>query len=298
MCLLIIRTSFEYHLHILISFYHLMQHAVLTGFQNTFLPSSSDGFRVGINIPGVMPDIEQQGIEVSSGYATSIGIVGKEVIRKPWPYGTCSDTDFELKHLRQSVARSLGYEKGDDEEEEEDYQPFYSEQDCRSACLQGLIWQECKCLDLNSRHPFPNVDGSLFCGTLGDAVMERVLNQFKDEDLWCMRQSLLTDKCAFYHKIINDLACVKKITKMFNKEKLSGQFRCKCPPACYSYDYDLTVSQSPWPAPGFETEAAYKELDLPDHKAYWLQTFDRLATAYSQKASVQDELNISEIRLV
>ena len=41
--------------------------------------------------------------------------------------------------------------------------------------------------------------------------------------------------------MINDLACVKKVTDTFNKMKLSDEAICDCPEACHTYEYVLTV---------------------------------------------------------
>ncbi len=54
---------------------------VIPGFQNTFTPLSSDGFRLMINGPGVMPNIDHQGIHIAPGFSTLIDISGKEIIR-------------------------------------------------------------------------------------------------------------------------------------------------------------------------------------------------------------------------
>ncbi len=35
---------------------------------------------------------------------------------------------------------------------------------------------------------------------------------------------------------------------------------CDCPSACHSYEYDLSISQSAWPATGIETDTAYVKL--------------------------------------
>ncbi len=53
---------------------------LLPAFQNTFLPSSSEGFRVRINIPGVTPDVAKRGIDISPGFSTLIAITGKDML--------------------------------------------------------------------------------------------------------------------------------------------------------------------------------------------------------------------------
>ncbi len=204
------------------------------GFENTILPSSSDGIRLTIDKPSENPDPDQRGIEITPGHSTLISIAGKEILRKPWPYGTCTNTDHELKLLRGSV--SMLYSDRD-VNFDEDEQASYSRQQCRSACLQRLIWQECKCLDLKSRLPFADVEGKLICGTLGETDMDMLMNDDKYTGQRCAK-----DMCPILHKMINDLACVKRVTDTFNKKKLSGETDCMCPEACYSYEYVMTVS--------------------------------------------------------
>ncbi len=77
------------------------------GFRNTILPSSSDGIRLTIDTSSMVPDPDQRGIDVSAGYSTLVAIAGKEVIRKPWPYGTCTSSDHEFKLLRESIRKLL-----------------------------------------------------------------------------------------------------------------------------------------------------------------------------------------------
>ncbi len=250
----------------------LIEKNQIPGFKNTIFPSSSDGLRVTIDIPSVIPDPDQQGIDVSPGYATLIAIAGKEVIRLPWPYGSCTDTDYELKLLRESVSKLHGYKRTNFAE---DGHSAYSQQQCQSACLQRLILKECKCLDLKSRLPFPDIEGKLLCGTLGEAGMDMLLNGDKYNTGNC-HYELIDDKCNFLHKMINDLACVKKVTDMFNEEKVSGDSECNCPAACHSYEYIMTVSQSKWPASGFETDAAYMKF-VEDEKQKWVSDYDAIA---------------------
>ncbi len=165
-------------------------------------------------------------------------ITGREVLRLPWPHGTCVNIDLELKLLRETVvgSRNYGSQKDNLFSEQNDEKSSYSEQDCQSACLQRQIWLQCKCLDFKSRLSFPDVDRKLMCGALGDEAMERLLT---DSD--CLAERIFTPDCAYSHKIIHDLACVKEVTERFNEKRLSGESDCICPPQCYSYEYDLTI---------------------------------------------------------
>ncbi len=245
-------------------------------FQNTFLPFSADGIRLIIHSPGVMPNVDQQGINISPGQSTLIAITGKEVIRKSWPYSRCTSTDHELQMLRKSVTRVIV----DDSISNtlEDYRTTYTQQDCRSACLQRVIWRECRCLDIKSRLPFSDINDKLLCGTLEEGETEKLFNPEKHGTQNCIKSAseLISDKCRFLHKVINDLACVKEAKEKFTKRKLSGETGCRCPSPCYSYHYIVSISQAPWPAAGIETHAAYRNLVHPRHAKWNLDGMDEI----------------------
>ena len=55
----------------------------------------------------------------------------------------------------------------------------------------------------------------------------------------------------------------------------TGLVQCSCPPACHSYDYELSMSSSPWPAGGPETQSAYHDLIWIDEEGLqYLQEHD------------------------
>ncbi len=137
--------------------------------------------------------MNQQGINISPRRSTLIGIRGKEIIRKPWPYSTCTETDLELKLLREDVVSKIGYRPHNFTQSTSEYEGTalsYTQQNCRSACIQREIWIQCGCLDLNFRLPFPDVDGKLLCGTLDQTDMERLLNFDKTRIPNCMTQQV------------------------------------------------------------------------------------------------------------
>ncbi len=147
------------------------------------------------------------------------------------------------------------------------YIPYmYTSQSCRSACLQRLIWERCHCLDLKLKLPFPDIDGKLLCGALGEKEMDILLNlsqnlpkSDKERCLFNLSQ-VISDNCSHIHKIINDLYCVKAVKDDYKKREWLDESLCTCNPACHSYEYDITISDSPWPAPGPETHAAYNKM--------------------------------------
>ncbi len=226
-------------------------------FENTFEPLSADGFRLMLSSPGVLPDIGQQGVDISTGQSTLIAITGKEVIRLPEPYSSCVDKDYELEMLRENVKGSLK------QTPLRDRQSTYAQQDCRSACLQRIIWAKCHCLDLQSRLPFGDVGDSLLCGALGSDEMKMLMNPRDDQiDCFTNLTELSSAKCGFLHKIIEDLSCMKSVKYDFIDKKQLPEFKCSCPPPCYSYEYEMSISSSRWPAAGPEMHAAYRKLVL------------------------------------
>ncbi len=232
--------------------------ALRTGYINTFRPNSADGFRIMLSSPGEMPDMDQQGINVSPGSSTLIAVTGKEITRLPWPHSQCTNTNQEMQLLKKTLLKSLGYK----DDYFQDLQSKYTQQQCRFACLQRHIFKTCSCLEFKMRNVLSNIEESIFCGTLSVADTNIHLNveQYEKKNCFINASELVSDKCSFLHKMITDMACVKQVKQEFTQKKLSGNMECDCPPACYLYEYFMSTSQSPWPTPGPETHAAYAQL--------------------------------------
>ena len=109
------------------------------------------------------------------------------------------------------------------------------------------------------------------CGALRPAEMTMLLKP-GNKTLGCLTTSseLLSANCSFLHKIINDLACVKRVKERFVEKKLSGTLDCHCAISCHSYEYDMGVSTSVWPSQGYEMYTAYREYVL---KKQWNYRF-------------------------
>ncbi len=232
---------------------------VPSGFDNTFQIKSADGITIMINSPGEKPDPDQQGITVSPGYLTLIALSGKETIRLPWPYSECTSSNHEMILLMENITKILGYQENGLPEDE---QSVYTQQQCRSACLQRRILQKCHCLEREMKYTIPNIEKTHFCGTLGIEETHILLNkeQYNKSDCFTNATQLVSDKCSFVHKLINDMACVKQVKQQFAEDKLWDKLECYCPPPCYQYEYIVSISQSTWPTPGLETHAAYAHL--------------------------------------
>ena len=225
-------------------------------FDNALFPSSADGLKIIISSPGVRPNVDELGVDISPGYASSIAISGKEIIRKPWPYSNCASFDYEMQMLQDIVSQSPGFSSYNNKDKGMDK---YNQQGCKSACLQRLIWLECGCFDLESRLPFDDIDGSHLCGSLTQTDMLKFLEPGKFGLERCFRYAteLVTEKCNFLHKLIHDLACMEKVKESFNEQKLSGTSQCDCNVACHTYEYETSISQAKWPSAGYEADNAY-----------------------------------------
>ncbi len=262
-------------------------------FMNTYLPFSANGIRLMIHIPEVVPNMDQAGININPGHSTLLAITGKEIKKLPEPYSLCTNTDPELMLLRESVLKAMPAS----------YVPssnaghkmpaafmsyMYTSQSCRSACLQRLIWEKCHCLDLKSKLPFPDVDGKLLCGALGEQEMDILLNPQKHNKGGCSSDltEVISMNCSHLHKIINDLYCIKEVKRNYRHQKLLDESLCTCPPACHSYEYDIAISDAPWPAPGPETNAAYHKMKAVN----WTFSDNANIMEYFNNASNKNEI--------
>ena len=206
-----------------------------------------------------MASFDQKAIDISAGFHTLVAISGKEIVRQSAPYSSCTHTNLESQLLREEVSQMLGYQPS---KVKGDKASIYTQYECRVSCLQRKIWRKCQCLSLDLTLPYKNIAGHLLCGTLGDRDMDVFLKADDSEKGSCFEEieKLVSENCTFLHKMITDLACVREEKQKFTEKKLSGQSDCNCEDACYSYEYEVTISQSRWPSPGFETHAAYDKL--------------------------------------
>ncbi len=226
--------------------------------------SSANGIRLMISPPGESPNIDEQGVNISPGQFSLIAITAKEIVRQPWPYSECTTVDYEMQRLQETILRSTGLRSNISEGEEN--QP-YSQKECRSACRQWRIYEQCNCLDPESRLPFKNIEGRHLCGGLGSTETLMFLNPDAYGKRMCFTEAseLLSSNCGFLMKVINNLYCVENVYQTFSSDS-----ECNCAVACKSYEYELSISQSVWPAAGFESRKAYMEFVDTKH---WDNTF-------------------------
>ena len=228
----------------------------LPGFQNTFEASSgSEGIRVIIHDPDTSLWPEHEGIDVSPGFSTTIGIDAEENIRLKPPYSDCTEHNNEIEMLLHSITSKLGYSpKREDSGLQES---SFTTLECRSSCLQRQIWENCDCLLLGEYLPFFN--SSFLCGHMAKAthILHNPEAYGKEH---CFDLQNMTDlECTnFLSKLFSDLSCVQRVLTRTNSEIVD--LKCDCPTPCRSKEYSLTIGTSSWPSPGPELDAAYTSI--------------------------------------
>ncbi len=194
----------------------------------------------------------KEGFDLSPGYATVIGISGKERIKLPDPYTECSNINREAENLLNIVNQKL-----EDPERilNSELQGEYRTVECRSECLQRYILQSCNCLDSKEKNPF--FAKHLLCGFLGDNV--KLLYQPTNDTYFdqCLDNNKTLLECLKpLEKLMRDLKCVKKV------KEWHPDYDCDCPSPCHLIKYDLDFGFSHWPSPGPEVDIAYNKIVL------------------------------------
>ena len=237
---------------------------LLPGYQNTFHTSAgSDGIHVLIHSPDLAPQPDFEGIDVSPGTATTVGITSSETKRMEYPYGNCTMVNKERQLLRIAVQEKLGYAPP---EEYGMVKSAYTPMVCRSLCVQRHVFEECGCFVPTESLPFFN--SSLMCGFQINAHMHGDAAELDA----CLRNvtALTSETCMkILEKLLNDLKCVQRVRRSHDDRKEKGEkdFSCNCPTPCFDRHYNFVISDSQWPGPGPELDAAYEaivgELVLP-----------------------------------
>ncbi|XP_067675353.1 amiloride-sensitive sodium channel subunit gamma-like [Haliotis asinina] len=139
---------------------------------------SSVGFKVVVHSPNTMPFPEDDGFDISPGFATSVGVTKVAVERVPQPYGDCKlygDGVEEPPNIYTTEVPNISY----------------SDKTCERTCVQQILLSRCGCCYdiypcnsealniINTSIPHP----VQFCtiesnknGTCASAVMERQMN--------------------------------------------------------------------------------------------------------------------------
>ena len=230
---------------------------LLPGYRNTFETSAgSEGMRIIIHSPKTAPYPDLQGIDISPGMATTIGIRSKENNRLAYPYGECATYDIEEDLLIKSMADKHIYKpSGNTGILSSDYSTIQ----CRSSCLQRYFWEECGCLAISEKIPFFN--SSLLCAQeKGEILANPDLYGYEE----CFElNTILKDKCiSLFKKLFSDIKCMQRVFRMTDNvpKEHEKDFACQCPVPCKSREYKLTAGASRWPSPGPELDAAYNRI--------------------------------------
>ncbi|XP_077992163.1 epithelial sodium channel subunit alpha-like [Glandiceps talaboti] len=125
----------------------------------------STGFRIVLHNQDVMPFPEDEGISVSPGFATEVGVRMVTIKRKPHPYGDCLDQS-DPKATENIFSHFFGTK--------------YSIKACEKNCLMEAILEECLCADLRFKF---NDDIRVCGGPADDACVIDVEERYEDDRL-------------------------------------------------------------------------------------------------------------------
>ncbi|XP_041464136.1 amiloride-sensitive sodium channel subunit beta-like [Lytechinus variegatus] len=142
--------------------------------QDEYMEDLTDvaGFRVIVHHPSNMPFPSDDGIFVSPGLVTAIGVHVLEIERLPDPYGECKE-DYD------GIEDNIYYQN---------YNISYSVQTCEQSCYQYAVRNECGCSDPSFPSPLYS-NGTFFpCDIDSDvetACLERIERKYFIGSLGC-----------------------------------------------------------------------------------------------------------------
>ncbi|XP_070566547.1 amiloride-sensitive sodium channel subunit beta-2-like [Ptychodera flava] len=127
--------------------------------QDNYIPdiTETSGIRVAIHPHRVVPFPEDNGISLSPGYSTEIGLRMVNIERQPRPYGNCID------------ANNIPDKYYDNDIYIRRYRAAYSVAACEKSCYQNTLIDRCGCYDAD--YP-PTMDGIDLkpCSILGNST--------------------------------------------------------------------------------------------------------------------------------
>ncbi len=127
-------------------------------------------------------------------------------------------------------------------------------------CLQRQIWIECGCLYRKTKLPF--YDEKTLCSFTEYADHIAYPKLYNISHCFASENMTTLPECEqMFHKLFEDLLCVRKVKERFLKIKPDSQkATCHCPDACDSFRFDMTYSLAGWPSDGPELDQAYKTI--------------------------------------
>ncbi|CAF0734924.1 unnamed protein product [Brachionus calyciflorus] len=121
------------------------------------------GMRVIIHNQTSIPFSDEQGLDISVGHQTNIGISRTFIDRLPYPYSSCINNFTSKENLRTNQFFLLILEK---------YPKMtkYSRLYCLKTCLQEFILKYCKCFDFKLPHPNNSSNKAAGCQSVDDVL--------------------------------------------------------------------------------------------------------------------------------
>ena len=110
------------------------------------LKAISSGFYVAVTNNSNRPNIKYEGIEISPGYITNIGITRSFYYKQPSPYSKCRESPLEVTIESDSLLYKYTAQKG-----------RYTRNQCYEICFQYLYAiPNCSCADASVGSNFAN----------------------------------------------------------------------------------------------------------------------------------------------
>ncbi|XP_077994420.1 epithelial sodium channel subunit beta-like [Glandiceps talaboti] len=151
---------------------YIAQHEYLTDITETA------GIRVAITPQNIFPFAEDNGIAVSPGFATEIGMRLVEIERQPAPYGECVEMNGDVvdRYSNNVYIKRFGVN--------------YSVQSCEKSCYQDQLISNCTCSDPDFPTPTEAVEAGIEpCNILAnnkDKLCYNYINlKFDSDELEC-----------------------------------------------------------------------------------------------------------------
>ncbi|XP_035828247.1 amiloride-sensitive sodium channel subunit gamma-2 [Aplysia californica] len=130
--------------------------------------TSSLGFQVHVHAPGSVPNPYEEGLSVSAGMETFVGLKQVNIVREKDPYGTCTDGDFITKL----------------------YNITYTQKTCQQFCVQSSIVTRCGCFDPEDEEIFKRLNETdtdiSFCRSANETFcLVEILSEYNSGTLQC-----------------------------------------------------------------------------------------------------------------
>ncbi|CAH1776647.1 unnamed protein product [Owenia fusiformis] len=194
--------------------------AILNEFNSDF-STASDGIRLSIHAPGTMPDPEKDGIDLSTGTFSSIGLSQDVRTLLGPPHGNCTEERLNT-HTTYTYTQNM----------------------CLRQCQQIETIKRCKCM--NPKLPLPPLTEKPhkihYCGY----EMRQEYLKEKEREMTYGNVFPL-ENVQFDWKIFIEnfklYECEKEVTELFSRE---GE-KCGCKRECKSTAYYYLKHSIPWP---------------------------------------------------